>query len=84
VTDADMEQAEQARGPAHLLAGCCTMPDQKQKSFHMPAPHPSQTETIPAHRAEALTEGGQVAHIQLNGMTYTLRITHAGKLILTK
>lgn len=84
MTDADMEQDAQTRGPAPLLAGCCTMPDQKHHSFHMPETHTPQTETIPAHRAETLTEGGQVAHIQLNGMTYTLRITHAGKLILTK
>lgn len=60
------------------------MSDQKQKSVHMSAGHTPETETIPAHCAEALTEGGQVAHIQLNGMTYILRITHAGKLILTK
>ncbi len=39
---------------------------------------------LPAHEAEALTGGGNTAHILLNGQVYTLRITRAGKLILTK
>ncbi|MDD8022246.1 MAG: hemin uptake protein HemP [Paracoccaceae bacterium] len=39
---------------------------------------------LPAHHAEALTHGGNQAHILLNGQVYTLRITRAGKLILTK
>jgi len=36
------------------------------------------------HDARDLTEGGNVAYIILDGQTYTLRITRAGKLILTK
>jgi len=36
------------------------------------------------HDARDLTEGGNVAYIVLDGQTYTLRITRAGKLILTK
>lgn len=39
---------------------------------------------LPAHDADQLTEGGNQAHILLNGQVYTLRITRAGKLILTK
>ena len=39
---------------------------------------------VPLHRAQTLTGGGTLAHIDLNGQTYTLRITRAGKLILTK
>ncbi len=39
---------------------------------------------LPLHDALALTSGGSVAQIRLNGMIYTLRITRAGKLILTK
>ncbi|MDF2142227.1 hemin uptake protein HemP [Paenirhodobacter sp. CAU 1674] len=39
---------------------------------------------LPAHHAEALTRGGNQAQILLNGQVYTLRITRAGKLILTK
>ncbi|MFT3687537.1 hemin uptake protein HemP [Paenirhodobacter sp.] len=39
---------------------------------------------LPAHDARALTEGGSLAHIALDGQIYTLRITKAGKLILTK
>ena len=41
-------------------------------------------QAIPVHDAVSLTSGGQVAHIQLHGQTYALRITRAGKLILTK
>ena len=41
-------------------------------------------EAIPVHDATALTKGGQVAHIRLNDQLYALRITRAGKLILTK
>lgn len=40
--------------------------------------------STPVYAAEALTEGGQTALIQLDGQTYVLRITRAGKLILTK
>lgn len=40
--------------------------------------------TIPAHDAHVLTAGTSTAHIALDGQIYTLRITKAGKLILTK
>ncbi|WP_081893833.1 hemin uptake protein HemP [Actibacterium ureilyticum] len=39
---------------------------------------------LPMHDAQLLTEGGAMALIQLNEQIYTLRITRAGKLILTK
>lgn len=39
---------------------------------------------VPLHSARALTEGGTQARIELDGMVYDLRITRAGKLILTK
>lgn len=39
---------------------------------------------MPAHQAEDLTKGGNLAHIQLGEQIYTLRITRSGKLILTK
>ncbi len=39
---------------------------------------------LPAHKAEVLTNGGNLAHIELGDQLYTLRITRAGKLILTK
>lgn len=45
---------------------------------------PAQTPSIPLHEAAVLTAGGAVAHIDLNGQLYALRITRAGKLILTK
>lgn len=38
----------------------------------------------PQHDARALTGPEQTAHITLDGMVYILRITRAGKLILTK
>lgn len=38
----------------------------------------------PIYAAQGLTEGGRVAHIQLGDQIYTLRITKAEKLILTK
>jgi hemin uptake protein HemP len=38
----------------------------------------------PCHDATKLTAGGQLARIMLNGQVYSLRITRAGKLILTK
>ncbi|MBY6046350.1 hemin uptake protein HemP [Vannielia litorea] len=39
---------------------------------------------LPLHDARALTKGGIQAMIELDGQTYFLRITRAGKLILTK
>ncbi|MCO8146761.1 hemin uptake protein HemP [Rhodovulum tesquicola] len=38
----------------------------------------------PVHEARILTGGGTTAMIVLDGACYTLRITRAGKLILTK
>jgi hemin uptake protein HemP len=52
-----------------------------------PAPLPTPrdgTTAIPLHDAASLTAGGSCAHISLNDQTYILRITRAGKLILTK
>ena len=43
---------------------------------------PSQD--LPAYSASDLTNGGDQAHIVYEGKIYTLRITRAGKLILTK
>ncbi|MCC5954507.1 MAG: hemin uptake protein HemP [Natronohydrobacter sp.] len=45
---------------------------------------PPRVDSIPTHSAEYLTGGGTTALIQLQGQIYTLRITRAGKLILTK
>ncbi len=51
----------------------------------------AQSKTEPAlvadtrcYDARALTEGANTALIVLDGQVYTLRITRAGKLILTK
>ena len=43
-----------------------------------------QQPPTPVHEATDLMNGGETAHIRLKGQTYSLRITRAGKLILTK
>ncbi|MDG4649930.1 hemin uptake protein HemP [Roseibacterium sp. SDUM158017] len=45
-----------------------------------PVPH----QALPVHDARGLTGGEGTAFIVLDDKTYTLRITRAGKLILTK
>lgn len=42
------------------------------------------SDDAPCHDALRLTGGGPLARVVLNGQVYTLRITRAGKLILTK
>jgi len=44
----------------------------------------SPPDNLPMYEAVDLTKGGDLAHIKLNNQLYTLRITRAGKLILTK
>lgn len=41
-------------------------------------------DAMPVYDARDLTRGGQLAGIMLGEQLYTLRITKAGKLILTK
>lgn len=48
------------------------------------AMQPDQIMGRPIHDARALTDGGRQALIQLDDKIYTLCITRAGKLILTK
>ncbi|MDP2081405.1 MAG: hemin uptake protein HemP [Pseudotabrizicola sp.] len=55
------------------------MQDRQPPSCPQPLP---DIRPAPAH--EALTAGGAKAHIVLDGQVYVLRITRAGKLILTK
>ncbi|WP_322890341.1 MULTISPECIES: hemin uptake protein HemP [unclassified Yoonia] len=50
----------------------------------LPPSEAQATRVLPAHDASNLTEGGNQALIVLGDQTYTLRITRAGKLILTK
>ena len=45
---------------------------------------PVQRPDLPRHSARTLTQGGTQAQIELDGKVYDLRITRAGKLILTK
>lgn len=49
-----------------------------------PKPTPQQIPAQPLHDARHLTDGGACAQIALDGQIYTLRITRAAKLILTK
>ena len=50
---------------------------------HRPATETTE-DTRPRYDARALMEGGTQAQIVLDGQVYLLRITRAGKLILTK
>ena len=50
----------------------------------LPQDFPEAAETLPTHDARALTGDGSRAVIQLDDKVYVLRITRAGKLILTK
>ena len=43
-----------------------------------------ETPGVPVHDAMGLTDGGGRAHIVLGTQTYVLKVTRAGKLILTK
>ncbi|MCB1396411.1 MAG: hemin uptake protein HemP [Rhodobacter sp.] len=54
---------------------------QSQSVFTAGQPVPAQ---LPVHSARELTAGGTQARIELDGKVYDLRITRAGKLILTK
>lgn len=53
-------------------------------SFHASPPKQFPATTLPTYSAKDLTQDGDVAQIVLGDQTYTLRITRAGKLILTK
>ncbi|MEP4248208.1 hemin uptake protein HemP [Tateyamaria sp.] len=53
-------------------------------SFHTPPPKHPLPRVQPIYAARDLTEGGDQAQIVLGDQIYTLRITRAGKLILTK
>ena len=50
----------------------------------MTAARANDERSIPVHRAEDLCDGSGQARITLGDQAYTLRITRAGKLILTK
>jgi len=58
----------------------------KHASSAMTPPRPAEHTdmAVPSHDAALLTNGGATAHILLDGQLYTLRITRARKLILTK
>lgn len=53
-------------------------------SFHSTPSKRPPTNSLPTYSARDLTEGGELAQIVLDDQTYILRITRAGKLILTK
>ncbi len=51
---------------------------------YIPPQAAPSTQSLPTYAAEDLTKGGIQAFITLDDKTYVLRITKAGKLILTK
>ena len=54
-------------------------------TFHtVPLKQNVQANPLPTYSAKDLTKNGDLAQIVLGDQTYTLRITRAGKLILTK
>ncbi len=57
---------------------------QAQRDFTAPHRFEPAPAPVPIHRAQDLTRGGSQAQIVLDGKVYALRITRAGKLILTK
>lgn len=52
--------------------------------YSVPRPSKTATQSLPTYDARDLTQSGGLAQIILDDQTYTLRITRAGKLILTK
>ena len=54
------------------------------KNLHPKPMTAEPVHNLPTYRAEDLTTGGNQARIVLGSQTYNLRITRAGKLILTK
>ncbi|MEO9649808.1 MAG: hemin uptake protein HemP [Roseobacter sp.] len=53
-------------------------------TFHLPPEKQQPVNPLPTYAARDLTDGKEQAQIVLDHQTYTLRITRAGKLILTK
>lgn len=53
-------------------------------TFHAAPPQHRPATPLPTYAARDLTQNGDLAQIVLDDQTYTLRITRAGKLILTK
>jgi hemin uptake protein HemP len=60
------------------------MPHVGVMSFQSAPAKQAPTPNGPTYAARDLTEGSNQAQIVLDDQTYTLRITRAGKLILTK
>ncbi|WP_324752044.1 hemin uptake protein HemP [Roseovarius sp. Pro17] len=53
-------------------------------SIHSTPTKQAALNPLPTYSATELTEDGDLPQIVLDGQSYTLRITRAGKLILTK
>lgn len=51
---------------------------------HVPPTTTPPARSLPVYDARELSQGGDLSRIVLNDQSYTLRITRAGKLILTK
>ena len=59
-------------------------PRRSTLSLAAPVPAPRAVSAVPVHDARALTGAQGLAQIRRDGQDYTLRITRAGKLILTQ
>ena len=68
--------------PGHEPARHC--PENDPMTSATPIDARESTPVPPRHDARDLTCGGSLATITLDGAAYVLRITRAGKLILTK
>lgn len=74
----DQERLMVESGCEWMLEGLIDMSDEPQDVM------PKTAEPRPLYDAVDLTKGGNQANIVLDEKIYTLRITRAGKLILTK
>lgn len=79
-----IQHMHNAEGVQNPTADVEDVPDGWRKTHNQPGLHAHQAASIPLHCAETLTGTDNLAHIRLNDMIYTLRITRGGKLILTK
>ncbi len=73
-----------ARPPLPRPSAAAAVPGPLPDRAAAALPLPDRLPAVPVHDARRLTGGGALAAILLDGQCYTLRITKAGRLILTK
>ena len=82
--DRTLEDHSQERTTAFHLPNCRQNRGVAVMSFHAIPSKQTAPNALPTYAATDLTEGRDQAQIVLGDQVYTLRITRAGKLILTK